>query len=432
MPGRSMIRYRKKPAPIRGVVAVPGSKYLANRVLLLAALARGESRVENCPSNEDLDRAEQFISWIGADIRRQNEARSVRGVSGLPKVTPNGEFSCGASGTLARWSLAILALARAPSRITGEGRLLERPMGELVAALERLGARIEPQGAQTLPVSIQGPLEGGRVVLSGRVSSQFGSALLAIAPLTPSGLILDFEAPPVSASYLALTLQAMGDFGVKYEEVGKSSWVVPGGQSYRATKFRIAPDPVLASYFMALPAVTGGSIRIPDLKPGTGGESRFVGLLQAMGGGVEADASGVTIREPAQGLRPLGSIDLADAPDIVPTLAVLAALAPQGTTILTGISHLRHKESDRLYDLALELARAGLYVTAEADALRIEGGGRLKCVTLDVHGDHRLAMSFALLAIAKPGLAIQGEESVGKSFPGFWQALERLGLGRPE
>ncbi|MHB1765973.1 MAG: 3-phosphoshikimate 1-carboxyvinyltransferase [Gammaproteobacteria bacterium] len=421
-----MICFNQPPGPIRGVWTMPGSKYQANRALILAALAHGDSRIENCPDNDDLERAERFISWMGADLKKEKRVLRIRGVSGVPKITPNDEFSCGASGTLARWALAVMALAHEPSRITGEGRLLERPMGELVTALRMLGARIEPEEAQTLPVHIQGPLKGGRITLSGRVSSQFGSALLTVAPLTALGLTLEFQSPPVSASYLALTLQTMRDFGARFEQVSAASWVVPGGQAYRAAQIRIAPDPVLASYFMALPAVTGGSIRIADLKPEDSGESRFAGLLEAMGFGVTTDASGVLIEEPAHGLQALGSIDLADAPDIVPTLAVLAALAPGGTTTLTGIGHLRYKESDRLHDLALELNRAGLHAQAGPDALRIDGGGRLRAATLDVHGDHRLAMSFALLAIAKPGLVIRGEESVAKSYPGFWKALERI------
>ncbi|EQD34230.1 3-phosphoshikimate 1-carboxyvinyltransferase, partial [mine drainage metagenome] len=373
-----------------------------------------------------LERAERFISWMGATLQQEKESLLIRGVSGLPKHAQAGEFSCGASGTLARWALAVMALAHEPSRITGEGRLLERPMGELVTALRMLGARIEPREAETLPVRVQGPLKGGRITLSGRVSSQFGSALLTVAPLTALGLTLAFRSPPVSAGYLALTLQAMRDFGARFEQVSATAWMVPGGQAYHGRRIRIAPDPVLASYFMALPAVTGGSIRIADLKPDDSGESRFAGLLEAMGFGVTIDAGGVLIEEPLQGLRALGSIDLADAPDIVPTLAVLAALAPRGTTTLTGIGHLRYKESDRLNDLALELNRAGLRVQAGPDGLRIEGGGKPRVTTLDAHGDHRLAMSFALLAIAQPGLTIQGEESVTKSYPGFWQALKRI------
>ena len=421
-----MIRFTQPPDPIQGSWTVPGSKYEANRALILAALAQGESWIENCPGNEDLDRAERFVSWIGAGLEKTEGTLRIQGVSGQLKLPLAGEFSCGASGTLARWALAVVALAHEPSRITGEGRLLERPMGELVMALRSLGGRVEPPNAKTLPVLVQGPLKGGRITLSGRVSSQFGSALLTVAPLTALGLTLAFEEPPVSASYLALTLQLMRDFGARFEQVARDSWIVPGEQAYRAIRLRITPDPVLASYFMALPAVTGGAIRIRDLKPGQVGESRFAGLLEAMGFRVATDAGGVLVEAPRQELQALGVIDLADAPDIVPSLAVLAALVPRGTTTLTGIGHLRYKESDRLGDLAGELNRAGLRVQAGPDSLRIEGGGRLRTCTLDAHGDHRLAMSFALLALAKPGLGIQGEDAVAKSCPRFWQMLGRL------
>lgn len=426
-----MIRFERTPDPIRAFWTAPGSKYQANRAFILAGLADGESWLENCPDNDDLARARAFIEWIGARVEEEGAGFRIHGVAGRPRTGREREFSCGASGTLARWALAVMALTLTdePTRITGQGRLLERPMGELIVALRTLGARIEPPAAETLPVRVCGPLHGGRLTLSGRVSSQFGSALLTVAPLTVEGLALDFESPPVSAGYLTLTLEMMRRFGTRCEEISPASWRVPGGQVYHGTRIRIAPDPVLASYFMALPAVIGGSIRIPDLRSQERGEARFAALLEAMGCRVTVDGAGILIGEPVRGLQALGPIDLADAPDIVPTLATLAALVPHGTTRLSGIGHLRYKESDRLNDLAQELNRAGLRVEVESDGLRIEGGGRLRTVTLDAHDDHRLAMSFALLALARPGLSIQGEHSVAKSFPGFWEALAQVTTG---
>ncbi len=179
---------------------------------------------------------------------------------------------------------------------------------------------------------------------------------------------------------------------------------------------------------MALPAVLDGSLHLTGFIPEASGEGRLAGLLARMGLSIQTGAEGLTVLAPEKPLRALGTVDLSDAPDGVPTLAVLAALAESGTTRFTGIGHLQYKESDRLLDLASEMTAAGLKVQVEAGDLVIQGGGRLQPVVLDAHGDHRLAMSFALLAVACPGLSIRGEASVGKSCPDFWRRLETLGI----
>ncbi len=426
--GLRMIRVGSLPPGLAGILRLPGSKYVANRAFLLAALAQGTSVIENAPDNQDMERARDFGSFLGADLRREGEEWRVRGVGGCPEWKKPRVFFCGESGTLARWALALATLSSDPIRLEGAPRLQERPMAELVSVLMTLGARIEPESARGLPLSISGPLRGGQVTLSGQVSSQFGSALLTLAPLLPEGLILDFTHPPVSRSYLELTLETMRTFGVSGRRGPVWHLEVPGGGHYQATRFRIDPDPVLAGYFMALPAVLGGSLQLPGLIPGEAGEWRVAGLLSRMGLSVRTGAEGLTVQSSGAPLRALGTVDLSDAPDGVPTLAVLAGLAESGTTRFTGIGHLRYKESDRLQDLASEMAAAGLDVRVEAGDLVIQGGGRLQPVVLDAHGDHRLAMSFALLAVACPGLSIRGEASVAKSFPDFWRRLESLGI----
>ncbi len=423
-----MIRVGTLPQKFAGMLRLPGSKYVANRAFLMAALARGTSVIENAPDNQDIERARDFGFFLGADLCRDGEEWLVRGVAGCPEWRKPKVFFCGESGTLARWALALATLSSDPIRLEGAPRLQERPMAELVSVLMNLGARIEPENARGLPLSISGPLRGGRVTLSGQVSSQFGSALLTLAPLLPEGLVIDFTHPPVSRSYLELTLETLRTFGVSGRCDPDWHLEVPGGQHYRATRIRIDPDPVLAGYFMALPAVLGGSLHLPGFFPKDAGEGRVATLLSRMGLSVRAGAEGLTVLASGEPLCALGTVDLSDAPDGVPTLAVLAALAESGTTRFTGIGHLRYKESDRLLDLAREMVAAGLNVRVEAGDLVIHGGGRLQPVVLDAHGDHRLAMSFALLAVACPGLSIRGEASVGKSSPDFWRRLESLGI----
>jgi 3-phosphoshikimate 1-carboxyvinyltransferase len=423
-----MIRVAAWPRRLEGTIRLPGSKYIANRAFLMAALAQGTSRIENAPDNRDLERTRAFASFLGAGLQPEGDFWQVQGVGGRPVWETPRVFFCGESGTLARWTLALSALSLEPIRLEGASRLQERPMAELVSVLVALGAQVEPATARGLPLSVSGPVRGGRVTLSGQVSSQFGSALLTLAPLLPEGLTIDFASSPVSRSYLDLTLETMRRFGVEGGRDSEWHFEVPGGQDYRATRIRIAPDPVLAGYFMALPAVLGGSIHLPGLVPDGSGEGRLIELLGRMGLPVRVHTDGLTVLAPDGPLRALGTVDLSDAPDGVPTLAVLTALVGEGTSRLTGIGHLRFKESDRLLDLAGEMVAAGLSVQVEGEDLVIAGGGRLRPVVMDAHGDHRLAMSFALLAMACPGLAIRGEESVGKSFPDFWRALGQLGI----
>ncbi len=407
---------------------VPPSKYVANRVLLLAALAAGPTVLHGVPESEDMRAALDFVRAFGAAVEPlASGALLVTGVSARPRFAPGALVDLGESGTLARFALAIAALQGEEVVLDGRGRLRERPMGELLRVLEALGARVSAT-REGLPVRLRGPLRGGRVRLSGRVTSQFASALLIVGPLLEGGLVLGFEDEPVSASYLGLTVETMTAFGARVHGDPRRGYEVSGAQGYRGGEQRIPPDPTALGYFAALAALFPTTLRHEFPPPPWTGEARALEVIASMGARISVH-DGLEVTGTEETLRSPGRVDARDFPDSIPALAALAAVA-QGETVFTGVGHLRHKESDRIAALVSELSRLGVEVRAEADALWLRGrpldpGGE---PVFSAHGDHRLAMSLALLSTRLGRVTIDGAESVRKSFPGYWTELGRLGF----
>jgi 3-phosphoshikimate 1-carboxyvinyltransferase len=271
---------------------------------------------------------------------------------------------------------------------------------------------------------VAGPIRGGDVVVDGGVSSQFASSLLLAAPLMPEGLVLRIASPPVSRSYLDLTVRVMARFGAGVDRRGYERFAVrPAG--YTGTAYAVEGDWSSASYLFALAAALGGQVAVRNVDPTSAqGDRRFVAALAAMGCRVTAGPSGVAVERdgPLRGIE----CDMSSAPDTVMTLAVIAALA-DGPTRITGIGHLRHKESDRLAVTADRLRALGAGAEVEGDAISIvpaplHGG------SIDPAGDHRAAMAFAVLGLAIGGVTIEDPGCVEKSWPGFWDTLRGAGL----
>ena len=256
-----------------------------------------------------------------------------------------------------RFLTALVALGQGAYRLTGTERLCQRPLGELLQALAQLGVQVASErGDGCPPVTVQGGLRGGRARLSGAVSSQYVSALLFIGPLAPAGVEIEITDELVSRPYVDLTLEVMEDFGISYYREGYRYFQVPGGQDYQPADYAIEADASSASYFWAAAAITGGRVTIANLSwDSCQGDAAFPGVLEQMGCTLESDADGLTVQGgPLQGI----TVDMAAMPDLVPTLAVVAAFA-QGETVITGVAHLRHKESDRLAAVATELGKDG-------------------------------------------------------------------------
>jgi 3-phosphoshikimate 1-carboxyvinyltransferase len=407
---------------VHATLTLPGSKSYTHRALVAAALAQGESLLTNALDAEDTRLTAQALAQLGAGIDWRQDGVRVQGTGGRwqPVVAP---IYLGNSGTSMRFLTALAALGQGEYRLTGSPRLCQRPQGELLEALAQLGVQaVSEKGDGCPPVMVHGGLRGGKANLSGAISSQYLSALLFISPLAPQGAAIEITGDLVSRPYVDLTLDVLGDFGISYYREGYRYFHLPGGQCYLAQDYAIEADASSASYFWAAAALTRGRVTIANLfADSSQGDVGFLKVLEQLGCRVSSGEAGLTVEGgPLQGVE----VDMAAMPDLVPTLAVLAAFA-QGETVITGVSHLRHKESDRLAAVAAELGKMGITVRETADGLVITGG-EPHGAAIDTYQDHRIAMSFAVAGLRAPGTVINDPDCVAKSFPEFWDYFAKL------
>jgi 3-phosphoshikimate 1-carboxyvinyltransferase len=411
--------------PLRGEIAAPPSKSAANRALLLAALARGESRLRGPGDSGDLRAMESGLRRLGFDVRRSGDGAEIR-VAGRGGVVPaaRASLSLGDAGTALRFLLAAASLGSGDYHLDGSPRLRERPIDDLAAALAALGARIRFEGdAGRLPVVVSGgPLRGGAAVVGAGRSSQFTSALLMVAPCTAAGLDLRLEGEPVSGPYVDWTVEWMARFGGPPVARERDRLRVPGGGGYDAADVAVDGDASAAAALLAAAAITGGSVRVTGLPARSPQpDLRFGEVLRRMGCAVIRDEDSLRVDgPPREGAR----VDLRACPDLAPSVAAVALFA-RGPSRVTGAAHLRLKESDRIGDLAAGLRRLGARVDEHADGFTIHPGP-LCGARLDPRRDHRLAMAFAAIGLRVPGVVIEEPGCVAKSFPGFFDALESL------
>ena len=416
---------RKEIKPCQSVHAtltLPGSKSYTHRALVAAALAAGESLLSNALRAEDTELTAQALAQLGAGLDWQGTTIRVRGVGGKWRGVAEPIY-LGNSGTSMRFFTALTALGQGTYVLTGSERLCQRPLNDLLQAMEQLGVQVASErGDGCPPVIIHGGLRGGRAALSGAVSSQYVSALLFIGPLAPEGVEIEITDELVSRPYVDLTLAVMEDFGISYYREGYRYFRVPGEQNYLARDYAIEADASSASYFWAAAAITGGRVTITNLSQDScQGDAAFPGVLERLGCSVESGEAGLTVQGgPLTGI----AVDMSTMPDLVPTLAVVAALA-QGETVITGVAHLRHKESDRLLAVVTELKKMGIAARETADGLIIPGGTP-HGAAIDTYQDHRIAMSFAVAGLKVPGVIINDPGCVAKSFPDFWEYFDRL------
>ncbi len=413
--------------PVDAVVAVPGSKSVANRALVGAALAAGTRELRGLPDGDDTTAMIQCLTALGVPVTVDAATARITGCGGrLAVAGDDGDvvLHAGLAGTTSRFVTAVAALTPGPIVVDGDEPLRRRPMGPLHDALSHLGATVEPLGQPgALPVRVRGPVRGGTIAIAGDVSSQYLTALMLIGPLLPGGLTLELTTPLVSRPYVRLTAAVMEAFGVTGVELDGERIVVPSG-GYRAASLDIEPDASSASYPLAIAAIAGGRVVVRGLRPDSAqGDVAFSRLLLEMGAtAVEGPDVGIE-RRPTDNLRGV-EVDLADMSDLVPTVAAVAATASTPTRI-TGVGFIRATESDRLGDLARELERLGARVEVEPDGLLI-APAPLHGGTVDPHHDHRLAMAFGVLGAVVPGIRVVDPDAVTKSWPTYWTERDAL------
>lgn len=411
---------RRFARPPDSTVAVPGSKSIANRMLICAALSQSETTITGVPDGDDTASLLGALGQLGLVVEHL-DPHTVRMAGRLAPT--GGVVNAGLAGTSSRFLLALCALGDRATTIDGAPPLRQRPMSPLLGALRSLGANVDAVDDR-LPASVSGPLRGGTIRLLGDVSSQFISALMMVGPRLEHGLVIEVEGELVSRPYVEMTASVMGQFG--HDDVHVADDVIrvaPG--SYVGGHFVVEPDASSASYPLAIAALTGGRIRVPGLgQQSLQGDAAIASLLAELGCSVSADDFSTTITGPIGGRLTSFDLQMTDISDLVPTFAILATQCT-GPCHIRGVGFIRAKESNRLGVLTEELNRLGGQVTETADGLHISPSS-LHGGVVRTHHDHRIAMAFGVLSSVIDGITVEDPDVVSKSWPGFWSMMDGL------
>jgi 3-phosphoshikimate 1-carboxyvinyltransferase len=411
--------------PIQGHIRPPGSKSITNRALVCAALADGTSTLRGALDSEDTRVMIASLASLGIEVKLRDEGQTleVAGASGqIPAL--KAKLFCANSGTTIRFLTALATLGHGSFQLDGVARMRERPIGDLIDALEQLGTRVvSKNGDRCPPVVVHANgLRGGVAKIRGDISSQFLSAVLMTAPAASSPVELVIDGALVSQPYVEMTREVMRAFGVEVETASDLSRFAIAPQKSRACEYAIEPDASAASYFWAAAAITGGEVTVEGLSDNSlQGDVKFVDCLAQMGCEVQrADASITVIGRPLRGI----DVDMNAISDTVQTLSVVALFA-EGPTAIRNAAHVRHKETDRLAAVGTELRKLGAAVAERADGLLITPRD-FRPAAIDTYRDHRMAMSFALAGLRIPGIRINDPSCVEKTYPRYFDDLRKL------
>ena len=404
------------------IIRVPGSKSIANRALICAALAETRSVITNCAPGDDTQAMLESLETLGVKTLQDGTTIRVESQIDLESTQPQ-QLQTRLAGTTSRFLTALCALRAGQTTIDGYAPLRHRPMTGLHDALSSLGASVKSLNIPGhLPVVVQrGSSWQARIAIDSTTSSQFISALMMIAPYLPDGLEIELRGEAVSRGYLDMTVGVMRAFGAQTEIAGNVIWVSPG--AYRGVDFAVEPDASSASYPSAAAAITGRRLTIEGLNRNSlQRDVEFFDVLSQMGCEVRQQQDGISIsRDLGQPLRGV-SVDMSQISDCVPTLAIVALFADSPTTI-SGVGFIRAKESDRIGDLALELRKLGAQIDEHPDGLTVTPAV-LHGASLATHDDHRLAMAFAVAKLQVESIEVQNPEVVSKSWPNYFEDFE--------
>jgi 3-phosphoshikimate 1-carboxyvinyltransferase len=413
-------------AILSGRLRAPASKSVTNRLLVMAALAEGTSHLRRPLVSDDTAAMASGLRALGVEASLDADQSVVVGRAGVVGP-PTGVVGAGLSGTTLRFLAAMSLLCPEPVTLDGLPPLRRRPLGPLIAALERAGAAVTSDAGHP-PVTIRsGGLEGGRLSVDAAASSQFATALLLVAPY--ARVDVELEVVNLGAGgYVELTVEAMRRFGVRVATGPRANtWSVPAGQCYVARDEEVEYDASAAAHLFALGIATGGAVTVENAGATCQPDAGIVEVFEQLGARVSRSADGsLTVAAGDHSLQPV-DVDLATMPDQVATIATLAALAP-GTSTLRGLGVVRGHETDRLAAVAAELTRLGGDVRVEGDGLVVHGGRPLRGAAVETYHDHRMAMAFTALAAVVPGVSIVDPGCVAKTYPAWWEDAAALGL----
>jgi 3-phosphoshikimate 1-carboxyvinyltransferase len=421
-----MIMRQIKTGPVQAEVCirVPGSKSYTHRLTIAAALSDGVCLIRNPLRSEDTRLTRGALRKMGIRIDDRPEGLRIYGSGGRLSACAE-PIPLGNSGTSMRLLSGVAILGQGEYLFTGSQRMCQRPMQALLDSLNQIGVPARSRDNTGCPPIIvpAGQATRTHATLDCSTSSQYLSALLLAAPCLPQGLVIDVSKGPVSRPYIDMTLDIMSLFDVSVARDGYTHFEIPGRQTYRAGDHAVEPDSSQAGYFWAAGAVTGSRVKVLGVLPTSRqGDVGLAGVFAQMGCRVEYEPDGIAVRGGGD-LRAV-EVDMGHMPDMVPTLAVVAAFA-HGTTVMRNVAHLRAKESDRLAAVSQELTRMGIQTACGPDELRVTGG-LPHGAEIRTYDDHRIAMAFAVAGLKVPGVVIADEMCVGKSFPDYWEVFEML------
>ena len=408
---------------LHGTVAVPPSKSYTHRAVILASLAKGASTIRNPLLSEDTLASIDACRKIGAQVDVLAGKIEIKGVFGAP-LAPAGPIDVKNSGTTLRVMTPVCSLCGEKVTLTGDDSIKKRPMQPLLDALEQLGVRTSSNRGFA-PVTVLGPLMGGRCRIVGDISSQFISGLLVACALAGEETSIDLLTPIKSQPYLDLTVDVLNKFSGQVEK-GANAYRISGRQIFHGINYEVEGDYSSAAFLMVAAAILESDVTVTNISINSKqGDRRIIDILRAMGVNVQVRDDSVTVRGAGEidGIQ----VDLGDSPDLLPIIAVIGALA-NGKTLIKNVGHLRYKESDRLKAITTELNKMGAHVKEGKDFLEIKGVERLKGAHLSGWGDHRIVMALAIAALrAKGETIIDHAEAIPVSFPGFDNVMRSLG-----
>ncbi|WP_394229828.1 3-phosphoshikimate 1-carboxyvinyltransferase [Shewanella colwelliana] len=415
---------------VQGTINIPGSKSISNRVLLLATLAKGKTKLTNLLDSDDIRYMLASLEQLGVNYRLSEDKTicELDGIGGAMNASDAQTLFLGNAGTAMRPLCAALTLGSGTFTLTGEPRMEERPIGDLVDALAQLGADVtylKNPGFPPLTINATG-LNGDEVEIAGDLSSQFLTALLMVAPLARSTVNIKIKGELVSKPYIDITIALMAQFGVEVKNHNYERFEILSGQAY------VSPGTVLvegdassASYFLAAGAIKGGEVKVTGVGlKSIQGDVKFADVLAKMGAEIEWGDDYIISRV-AQ-LKAV-DLDMNHIPDAAMTIATTALFA-QGTTTLRNIYNWRIKETDRLAAMATELRKVGAIVDEGHDYISVTPPMAPNTADIDTYNDHRMAMCFSMLAFADCGITINDPDCTSKTFPNYFEKFAALAV----